>query len=93
MDWLTTEQHEELRLLVVSNDSTARKIRTLLAGDRERLLVALDRALARLTIEDPILAPVATRVVGQSRLSDQAMSLLRAFATRGSTLVGRPLEL
>jgi len=88
MEWLTTNNHQELVGLITQSNTTATSIKALLNEGREELIArlqSLDASLAQLATGFSAFRDLALSVYPNSELSEQAVSLLQQFVNSGGS--------
>lgn len=87
LTWLLEKQHQEIKKLLESNQRAASSIKSLLEIGFDSLMEridSLDSALATFASHTPEFGELSAQIRPESRLSEQALSILRQFESSGA---------
>ena len=90
MLWLDTKHRKEIKNLINDNHLLSLSIKKLIGDSTSELLnkmKSLDHQLASLTATNPMFGALAEAIYPESKLSDQAINILKQFQRSGAQLM------
>jgi hypothetical protein len=88
LNWLTENNHEEMRLLLEQNQATLIGIKSILSERHAFILEklqAIDNSLAALLSGDPVFTQLVEAISPKNLLSEQSLSILIQFENSGAS--------